>query len=193
MPAERKERLTREEDAVLQQQFLRALSSFEGIILSQIDIKNKLGDRLNYSIQAGIIILGIISISLLVLLLTLSAQFNRVSGVVSNMNEHFTSVAEDMHRIRRHLVNMEQRVALLEQIDDMTGIMDREMEAIDADVALMRQTLHDINAHVGTVRDDVGNISVNMDIMNTAVQAMSHEMSRVAKPARTMNKMFPFP
>jgi hypothetical protein len=61
------------EDAVLQQQFRRALSSFEGIILSQIDIKNRLGDRLNYSIQAGIIILGAIAVSILVLLLTLNA------------------------------------------------------------------------------------------------------------------------
>lgn len=38
------------EDVVLQQQFVRAITSFEAIILSQIDIKNKLADRLNYSI-----------------------------------------------------------------------------------------------------------------------------------------------
>jgi hypothetical protein len=31
------------DDKILQQQYLRALSSFEGIVLSQIDVKNKLG------------------------------------------------------------------------------------------------------------------------------------------------------
>lgn len=190
MPAER---LTKEEDAVLQQQYLRALSSFEGIILSQIEVKNKLGDRLNYSIQAGILILGAIALSILVLLLTLSAQINRISDVVNNMNVHFTSVAEQMHKIRGHMVNMEQRVALLEDIDGLTEIMNGTMEVIDSDMSLMRETLSGINRHVATVRNDVGNISVNMDIMNLEVQAMSREMHHVAKPARSMNKMFPFP
>lgn len=189
----RRERLSREEDDVLQQQYLRALSSFEGIILSQIDIKNKLGDRLNYSIQVGIIVLGVVALSILILLLTLSAQINRISDVVNDMNSHFTNVAEQMHRIRDHMVSMEQRVALMEDIDTRTGIMDLEMGAIDAHMGQMRQTVRGINAHVAKVRNDVGNISVNMDIMNNEVQSMSQEMHRVAKPARTMNKMFPFP
>lgn len=189
----RRERLSREEDTVLQQQYLRALSSFEGIILSQIDIKNKLGDRLNYSIQAGIIVLGVIAISILVLLLTLSAEINRISAVVNDMNSHFTNVAEQMHRVSDHMVSMEKRVALMEDIEVRTGVMDREMVAIDAHMDQMRQTVRGINAHVAKVRNDVGNISVNMDIMNAEVQAMSQEMHRVAKPARTINKMFPFP
>ena len=190
MPAER---LTREEDEVLQQQYLRALSSFEGIILSQIDIKNKLGDRLNYSIQAGLVILGAIAISILVLLLTLSAQINRISAVVHNMNLQFTSVAEKMHQVRGNMVNMERQVALLDDIEGMTAIMEDAMIAIDADMARMQQNVRGINLHVAKVRNDVANISVNMDIMNNEVQAMSVEMHQVAKPARSMNKMFPFP
>ena len=62
-----------DDEAVLEKQFRRAVSSFEGIVLSQIDIKNKLADRLNYSIRAGIIILGVIAISILILLLTLDS------------------------------------------------------------------------------------------------------------------------
>ncbi|MCB2263569.1 MAG: hypothetical protein LGR52_11660 [Candidatus Thiosymbion ectosymbiont of Robbea hypermnestra] len=188
-----RERLTRETDAVLQQQYLRALSSFEGIILSQIDIKNKLGARLNYSIQAGIFILGAIALSILVLLLTLSAQITRISSVVNDMNLHFTSVAEQMHQVRGHMAHMEQRIALLEEIQDMTKVMSNAMEIIDSDMGLMRDTVHGINRHVATVRNNVGNISVNMDLMSHEVQAMSREMHHVAKPARTMNKMFPFP
>jgi len=187
------ERLTREEDAILQQKYLRALSSFEGIILSQIDIKNKLGARLNYSIQAGIIILGAIAISILVLLLTLSAQINRISAIVSDMNVHLTSVSEQMHRVRGHITNMEQRVALLKNIQGMTGTVNRAMEIIDSDMRSIREIVHGINRHVATVRNNVGNISVNMDIMNHEIQAMSQEVHHVAKPARSMNKMFPFP
>ncbi len=187
------EQLTTAEEAVLQQQYLRALDSFEETILSHIHIKNQLGNRLNYSIQAGIIILGVIAISILVLLLTLSAQINRISPVVNNMNIHFTSVAGRMHQIRGHMVNMEQGISLLAEIEHMTGIMDREMGAIDADLALVRQTLHGIDGHVDKVSTFVGRISVKMDIMNHEVHTMSWEIHQLATPARTMNKLFPFP
>jgi len=182
-----------DEDAILHQQYRRALSSFEGIILSQIDIKNRLGDRLNYSIQAGIIILGVIAVSMLVLLLTLSTQVNRISGVVAEMNERFISVSSQMHRIRGHMAAMEQRVALLGEIEAQTAIMDRDMRRIGADMAQMQRRVAGIDGHVAAVRDNVGNISVNMDRMNTEVQVMSIEMQRISRPARSINKMIPFP
>ncbi|MCW5586810.1 MAG: hypothetical protein KIS75_11810, partial [Chromatiales bacterium] len=84
---------TSADETILQQQYLRALSSFEGIVLSQIDVKNRLGDRLNYSIRAGLIILSVIAFSILVLLLTLSSQINRISNVVGAMNTHFSAVS----------------------------------------------------------------------------------------------------
>ena len=71
------------EDAVLQQQFVRAVTSFGGDNSQSDRYQNKLADRLNYSIRAGIIILGFVAISILILLLTLSSQINRISAVVS--------------------------------------------------------------------------------------------------------------
>jgi len=113
--------------------------------------------------------------------------------VVHDMNLHFSSVAQQMHEVRGHMVNMEKRVALLEDIKQMTGVMDEEMKGVDADMSLMRRTLAGIDLHVAKVRNNVGNISVNMDIMNNEVQSMSGEMFQMAKPARSMNKIFPFP
>ena len=100
MPGEQVEERT--EDTVLQQQYLRALSSFEGIVLSQIDVKNALGDRLNYSIRAGLIILFVIAFSILVLLLTLSSQITRISNVVGAMNTHFSAVSLRMDEISEY-------------------------------------------------------------------------------------------
>jgi len=181
------------DDEVLQQQYLRALSSFEGIVLSQIDIKNKLGDRLNYSIRTGIIILGVIAFSILVLMLTLTSQINRISGVVADMNNHFSSVAQQMNRIRSHMMAMEQRVALLGPIETDTAVMKAEMDAIGKDLDIMQSSVEGIGQHVGAVRTNIGNIALTIDTMNLEVQAMSGEMHHMAKPARSMNKMFPFP
>ena len=181
------------QEAILHQQYRRALSSFEGIILSQIEIKNRLGARLNYSIQAGIIILGAIAVSILVLLLTLSAQINRISAVVADMNAHFSSVATEMHSIRTHMASMEKRAALMQQMDEQTAVMEREMRTMGANMDVMRQSVQGIDNHVAAVRTSVGNMSLNIDLMNNEVQFMGQEMLRMSKPARAVNKMFPFP
>lgn len=181
------------DEAVLHQQYLRSLSSFEGIILSQIDIKNKLGDRLNYSIRTGLIILGVIAFSILVLMLALSAQVNKISGVVGDMNAHFSSVADQMNQVRIHMIAMEQRVGLLENMDANTAAMDKDMIGIKAELSGMQQSFDGIRQHVTAVRSEMGSIALTMDRMNVEVQAMSQDMHRMAKPARTMNKMFPFP
>jgi hypothetical protein len=36
-------------------------------------------------------------------------------------------------------------------------------------------------------------MSANIEVMNGEVGIMSQEMLRMSKPARTINKMFPFP
>ena len=181
------------DEKILQEQFLRALSSFEGIILSQIDIKNRLGDRLNYAIQAGIIILGAIAFSILVLLLTLTSQVNQMTGVVQRMNGHFTSISDRMHQITNRIASMEQRVALVEGIKQQAAVMDQQMVAITEDVESMRDAVGGIGRSMAGVRANVGNISATMDLMNQEVQAMSVDMARTAQPARSLNKMFPFP
>lgn len=181
------------EEELLQQQFLRALSSFEGIVLSQIDIKNKLGDRLNYSIRTGLIILGVIALSILVLLWTLSSQIDRISAVVAAMNIHFQEISLKMDRVRDNMVTMEQRVALLEQMDRYTRHMNEEMIGIATDMESLRGQMGTIGGHVHTVRNRVGNIAISIDRINGEVQVMSVEMHRMGQPARSINNMLPFP
>ncbi|MCB1868923.1 MAG: translation initiation factor 2, partial [Gammaproteobacteria bacterium] len=159
---------------------------------SQIDIKNKLADRLNYSIRAGIIILGFVAISILILLLTLSSQINRISAVVSEMNQDFFVVAGDMARINGYIASMEQRVALLDNINGQTAIMDEEMATIATDLEVMRVSVGEIGGHLNQIRGNVGNIAVSMDRMDIEVINMAHEMHRMGGSARSINKMMPF-
>ena len=182
-----------EDDELLQQQYLRALTSFEAMQLSQIDVRNKLANRLNNSIRAGLAILGAIAFSILILLLTLTTQLSRISDVVFNMNTHFGSVTENMDRIRIHMDSMEQQVALIEAIDGHISVMDEEMISINGDMNAMQSAVGGIRGNLSGVRDRVGNIALNVDKMNMEMQAMSQEMHRMGKPARSMDKMFPFP
>lgn len=181
------------DDSVLQAQYLRALSSFEGIVLSQIQMKNQLSNRLNWTIRAGLILLGVIAFSILVLLLTLSSQIDRISGVVVGINEHFDSVTARMDSISGTLGSMERQVALLQRMDGNTAVMDEQMTA-------MAGNMHDMAGNVGTVagqlelvREEIGNISATVGNMNREVGAIANEMHHMAKPARSMNRLFPIP
>ncbi len=182
-----------DDDEILDQQFMRAVSSFEGIILSQISTKNRLGARLNYTVQAGIIILGLIAVSILVLLLVLSSQINRISSVVSDMNTHFTSISAEMDHMNSYIDSMAKRVALLESIDTQTNVMKESMKSIVTDMNSMQNAVFGISGHVNGVRNNVDNISMTMNQMDVEVVNMSRDIHRMGKPSRTLNKMFPFP
>jgi hypothetical protein len=181
------------DDAILQQQYRRALSSFEGIILSEIELTRTLGNRLNYAIQAGTLILAAISVSLSLLLFTLTSQVSRISGVVDGMKEHFISVSNQMTIINGHMDSIEKRVALMETFDYRTAIMDVEMGHILTDMTQMRANVDGIDATLAAIRNHISNVSFNMDLMNNEVQVMSVEMGEMAKPMRNMNKIIPFP
>lgn len=180
-------------DELTDQQFLRAVTSFEAIIVSQIQVKNKLGDRLNNAIRAGIVILGIIAVSLLILLLTLSSQIGRISNVVGAMNQDFSTVSVQMSEIDTAMISMEKRMKLLEGIAGQTQVMDQEMVAITTDLETMRGTMVGIKNSVKGVRGNISNIAVSIDHMNVNVQQMGYDMQRMGRSARSLNKMFPFP
>ncbi len=193
MDAERDNSDSELDGEVTEQQFLRAATSFEAITLSQIETKNQLGERLNYSIQAGMVILSIIAISILILLWTLSSQINRISSVVQKMNHDFTSVTTQMERMDIYFNSIEKRVALLENIGSQTNKMSQEMALIAKDIQAVGGSVGGVRGYVGIVRGNIENVSGAISHMNHDVQLMSVDMHRMGKPARSMNKMFPFP
>lgn len=180
-------------DAVLQQQYLRAIGSFEGIVLGQIDVKNRLGDRLNYSIRAGLVILSLVALSILILLIMLSSQVNRISDVVIGMNKHFASVSVKMDSIKDNVIAMESQIALMSDIEEYTTIMNNEMERVTDNTHSMNSSVTDIYQQFSDLRGMISDISVTIQHINGEVQYINYEMDRMSEPARTMNRFLPFP
>lgn len=179
-------------DAVLDQQYLRALSSFEGILLAQMEVKNTLGDRLNISIRAGLVILGVLAISICILLIMLSSQFNRITGVVADMNQRMYTISSNVEHVRANMKDMENQVALMEEVELYTTIMTQEVDAIASDMAGMEQSVSRINGQFSQVRHRINSIAKTVTQMNSEVQGMQHGVSRMSQPARMMNNFFPF-
>ncbi len=172
---------------------LRAARSFEAILFSQIEIQEKLSNDLKNAIRFGMVILGLIAISILVLLLTLSSQINRISNVVADMNHNVEIVDQQMRRVNKAVSSMARRVALLESMDQQTSTMKQEMAAITGDVNNMHQTIATMSGHMDKVRHSVENMAVTIDRMDDEVQMMAADMQHMAKPARGIKKIFPLP
>lgn len=178
---------------ISEEHFLRALTAFEAILVAGTEEKRELATRINWVIRGGIGILGLIAISLLILLLSLSAQVRKISTVVGNMNKEFTTVSLQMNEIRTYVGSMQTRVALLEQIQGQTDVMSREMAGITGEMGDMANSIDGVSGHVEEVRGNIDRISAAINQMNTSVQLMGHDMYRIGQPAQSMNKMFPFP
>lgn len=181
------------DEKVLHAQYLRALSSFEGIMLAQIELKKQLTTRLNWTIRAGLILLGVIALSILVLLLTLSSQVNRMSDMVDQMNGHFDSVTRRMDRVTDAMGSMREQVAFMDQVRVSTATMSNEMTAMQQQINHMSVDVQGIQGELSLVKDDMAGIAASVANINAEVLIMGHDMHRMAKPARTLNKMFPFP
>lgn len=184
-------KVTKTEPQVSDEQLVRSVRSFEAIMVSQIEIGDKLGDDLKSAIRVGMIVLGLIAVSILILLLTLSSQVNRISAVVGDMDTNFTSVSLQMDQMSLSVNSMAKRVALLQEIDRQTASMRNEMTQITNDLTSMDKTVHGISNNVTVVRHNVHNISASMNHMDDQVQMMSVDMQHMSQPARSINKMFP--
>ncbi len=180
-------------EEITEAHFVRAARSLEAILLSYMEIQDKLGDDLKSAIRFGMVILGLIAISILVLLLTLSSQINHISAAVVEMNKNFTSITHQMDQMSDDIDSMGQRVALLNGMDEQIAGMRENMVGITSSMHRMREKVSGIGAYVGTVRKDVDAMSVSIGRMDSEVQGMARDMRHMARPARTLNKMFPIP
>ncbi len=178
-------------EEITDEHFMRAARSLEAILLSYMEIQDKLGDDLKSSIRFGMVILGLIAISILVLLLTLSSQINHISAAVGEMNKNFTSITLQMDQMSDDIDSMGRRVALLEGMDGQIDGMRRNMTHITSSMKVMRKTVGGISQYVGSVRKDVDAMSASIGRMDAEVQGMAREMQHMSRPARTLNKMFP--
>ena len=109
------------------------------------------------------------------------------------MNTHFSAVSLRMDEITAHLGSMEAQVAQLHQIESDTANMRNEIVNIVDITGDIGQYVDSVDVNMDGTRVNVESIAVTMNAMNAEVQAMSAEMHRMAKPARTLNKIFPFP
>ena len=84
-------------------------------------------------------------------------------------------------------------MALMGQVGEATAKMDQEMAVMQGHMRRMRGDVAGVRRELSTVKGEMAGIAATIHSMNGEVGIMGHEMRRLSKPARTFNRMFPFP
>jgi len=118
-----------------------AVKRFENVMLSQIYIQQRFGARLRHSIRIGMAILFLLVISLFILSITLSTQMRLARESLVHMNNQFATVSENMKDISLYMKNMEQQVAFLPKINNVTAEMDRQMSLMNRKLSVIQHEM----------------------------------------------------
>ena len=165
---------------------------FENIMLSRIYVQQRLGDRLKNSIRIGMIILFLLAISIFTLLLTLSLQVSRVGESIINMNQNFIGISENMKQINSYMIKMEHQVAYLPKIKDKTTVFDQQMKLMNEDFSLIKNEIHNMSGNIALIETKIKDVSYSVIQMDEQVGLMNYDTRRMSKPAKNINRIFPF-
>lgn len=170
-----------------------AIRDFDRVIRSQMQIQGQMSNRIKNSIRAGMLFLVLLGISIFILLASMVTQVKHVSGAVNNMASSFDEVKLQMAHVDELMQRMERNVSPMVTIGEV-------MQDMDDDMILMSQQVDAMQSEVGVMSNRLGHIRQQADLMNHTAAAMdmeiyrlNNDMHRMAKPARSLNNMIPFP
>ncbi len=169
-----------------------AVKRFENIMMSRIYVQKRLGDRLKNSIRIGMVILFLLAISISTLLFTLSVQVSRVGESIVYMNQNFNGIAKNMNHINRYMTEMEKQVAFLPKIKDETYVFDQQMKKMNKDFSIIKNEISSMSENIALIEGEIKEVSHSVVRMDEQVGLMNYDTQRMSKPAKNINRMFPF-
>ena len=159
------------------------VSKFDSIMDRKVDIYLRQSIRLNSTVRAGMIILGIVGFSIFLLLYSLSSQVGHMQVGVQQMTQHFAQVEQNMRRVSEILSHIEKRVALMSAIEDdmqqvqhSSGSMQQGMSQIRGKMNEVTQRMQRMQQHMQVVNGQLANMQV-------AVGGVTRETHRISRPA----------
>ena len=162
------------------------VSKFDSIMDRKVDIYLRQSIRLNSTVRAGMIILGIVGFSIFLLLYSLSSQVGHMQVGVQQMTHHFQQVEANMRQVSEILGNIEARVALMDAIEDdmhrvqgISGSLQKNMANIDVKMT-------EINRHMQRMQQHMQVVNGQMANMQVAVGGVTRETHRISKPANIL-------
>ncbi len=156
------------------------------------EINLRVARRVTLILRLGMVSVALFSLVMLFMLSAFSGQVKEMRGALMTMNNQFSSISQDMARIRNILVVMEGRVAEIDTLASHTSAIagsmlsvDRSMGLITDDVAALRQEVDGITAQVQQMQGEFRGLE-------PTVHGIGRDVHRMGGPMRLFNDLNPF-
>lgn len=172
----------------LDQAIERFARIIERIQIRQSQAEHKLLNL--YRMAAIAFALVVASLSFLVIIL--SQQFPAMTGAITDMNDRFTTVANNMARMDRSVSHMESSMERFPEIVANLDGMNASVTEMALDVRTMRAVMGVMDEQMKTMSLSVADMRQSFELMEANLLRIGHDVSRLSAPAKMFNQFNPF-
>ena len=167
-------------------------NGFNHLLDQQFAMHLRVARRTTALVRYGMVSLGVIGISMLLLLLTLSWRIKPMITAVGKMNNDFTLIAEDMTVMKTAVLDMHSQVA---EMPIMAAEMERmrgNVQDIASSMHLLSQRMGNLDTNMASITQGVTRMAGSFGVMNQTVGVMGSDVNTLSGPMRVFNWMTPF-
>ncbi len=158
------------------------VSKFDSIMDHKVDIYIRQSIRLNSTVRVGMIILGVVGISIFLLLFSLSSQVGHMNEGVKQMTHNFAEVEQNMQRINGILLHMETRVALMDTLEQDMRQAHATTQSLNQGIATIQNSMGEVSLHMNQLQQRMQAVNYRLDGMQAEVSGIGLETHRISKP-----------
>ena len=178
--------LDRELDAQTIQKMSRQLQS---ILAMRGDLNLKVAMRVTFLTRFVMTMLGMITLSLLLLMIIMSNRIVVLTDTVNTMNTVFTNMTDDMVIMREHVGKMETNVASMPNMYQNLISMDKTMIDMNGDIKYMATDMQTIRADMDKMVEAINKMDGEFSQTHDSLIRMQSDVDILSSPMRMFNKM----
>jgi prefoldin subunit 5 len=152
----------------------------------------RVAKRVTAILRIGMVSFGILTLILLMMLYAFTTKMEDMIDALNTMNIQFTSMSQDMTKVRTTMHNMERNIAFVPVITRATTGIGSSVAEMRTEVDHMETTIQDLNRELDGLTGQVTNITWQIRSLDPAVQHIGIDVNRMSGPMRLFNDFNPF-
>lgn len=170
----------------------QATEDFKKAMEIRSSMNVRVAKRVTAILRVGMVSFGAVSLILLLMLYAFTSKMDEMIVVLDTMNVQFTSMSEDMTKMRATLNNMEHNISYVPAITKATIGISNTVGDMRTEVDGMKGTVASLNNEVYGITSNVSNMNLQIRSLDPAVQHIGRDVNRMSGPMRLFNDFNPF-
>jgi len=147
--------------------------------------------RVTAILRIGMVSFGAVSLILLLMLYAFTSKMDEMIVALDTMNRQFSSMSDDMTLIRSTMHAMERSISYVPAITLATSDIRNTVGEMRAEVDAMKATVASLNRETYGITNQVNDMTLQMNLLDPAVQHMGRDVNRMSGPMRMFNNFNP--